>query len=81
MDSCNHQTSKKTVSPAGTPEPIVAKLADAMKFATADADFRESMEKGSVYATSSSPAEFASLMRRHADRWRGLIQRNKISID
>jgi tripartite-type tricarboxylate transporter receptor subunit TctC len=69
------------LAPAGTPAPIVAKLAEAMKIAAADADFRATMEKTSVFAKSSTPAEFSALLKRHSDRWAGIIQRNKISIE
>jgi tripartite-type tricarboxylate transporter receptor subunit TctC len=69
------------LAPAGTPAPIVAKLADAVKQATADHDFRASMEKVSVFPRSSTPAEFAALLKRHSERWHGIIAHNGISID
>lgn len=69
------------LAPAGTPAPIVAKLAEAMKVAATDPDYRATMEKTSVFAKSSTPAEFSALLKRHSDRWHGIIQRNKISID
>jgi len=69
------------VAPAGTPAPIVAKLAAAMKQAIADPGYRETMEKAGIQATSSTPAEFQALLARHNQRWRAIIQRNNISSD
>lgn len=69
------------VAPAGTPEPIVAKLAAAMKQAVADPSYRETMEKIGVTATSSTPEEFAALLARHNERWLAVIKRNAISAE
>ena len=69
------------LAPPGTPAPVIAKLSAAMKQAVLDPEFKESMEKGSMFTTSSTPAEFSALMRRHSERWHGIIQKNKISIE
>lgn len=67
------------VAPAGTPKPVVDKLAAAMKVAVADANYRESMEKAGVTATSSTPEEFGALLTRHNERWVAVIKRNNIT--
>lgn len=67
------------VAPAGTPKPVVDKLAAAMKVAVADANYRESMQKAGVTATSSTPEEFAALLARHNERWLDVIKRNNIT--
>jgi len=67
------------VAPAGTPKPVVDKLAAAMKVAVADANYRESMEKAGVTPTSSTPEEFAALLNRHNERWLAVIKRNNIT--
>jgi tripartite-type tricarboxylate transporter receptor subunit TctC len=69
------------VAPAGTPEPIVNKLAAAMKQAVADPGYRETMEKIGVTPTSSTPEEFARLLARHNERWLAVIKRNNISAE
>ena len=66
------------VAPAGTPEPIIAKLAAALQKAVADPSYSETLEKAGVHATSGTPEEFAALLARHNDRWRSVIQRNNI---
>jgi len=67
------------VAPAGTPKPVVDKLAAAMKVAVADANYRESMEKAGVTATSSTLEEFGALLARHNERWLAVIKRNNIT--
>ncbi|MDB5827939.1 MAG: Tripartite-type tricarboxylate transporter, receptor component TctC [Variovorax sp.] len=69
------------VAPAGTPAPVVAKLAAAMKRAVADPNYRDTMEKAGIHATSSTPAEFQSLLVRHNQRWTAIIKSNNISTD
>ena len=69
------------LAPAGTPAPIVAKLAEAMKVAVADPGYRETMGKAGVIPTSSTPEEFRALLARHNDRWKDIIRRNNISSE
>jgi tripartite-type tricarboxylate transporter receptor subunit TctC len=69
------------VAPAGTPAPVVAKLAAAMRQAVADPSYRETMERGGIVATSSTPEEFAALLKRHNDRWLDIIKRNSITAE
>ena len=69
------------VAPAGTPEPIVAKLAAAMQKAVADPAYRDMMEKTGIHATGSSPAEFQALLKRHNERWMSIIERNNLTSE
>jgi tripartite-type tricarboxylate transporter receptor subunit TctC len=69
------------VAPAGTPAPIVAKLAAAMRQAVADPGYRETMEKAGIHATGSTPADFQALLARHNQRWLAIIKRNQITSD
>jgi len=67
------------VAPAGTPPAVVAKLAAAMHKAVADPNYRATMEKAGVHATSSSPADFQALLARHNQRWTSIIRSKHIS--
>ncbi|MGE0097414.1 MAG: Bug family tripartite tricarboxylate transporter substrate binding protein [Hydrogenophaga sp.] len=69
------------LAPAGTPAPVVARLAEAMKQAVADPSYRETMAKAGVIATSSTPDEFRALLVRHNERWKDIIRRNNISSE
>lgn len=66
------------VAPTGTPAPIIAKLAAAMKQAVADPTYAGAMDKVGLSAKSSSPEEFAALMARHSARWIAVIKRTGI---
>lgn len=69
------------LAPAGTPAPVIAKLAAAIKVAVADPSYAVAMEKVGVSAVSNTPEEFAALLKRHTDRWSDIIARNKLSVD
>lgn len=69
------------VAPAGTPQPVIDKLAAAMKQAVADPNYRDMMEKAGVHANSSTPAEFQALLLRHNERWMSIIKSNNISSE
>lgn len=69
------------LAPAGTPAPVVAKLAEAMKIAVADPSYRDTMAKAGVVATSSTPDEFKALLTRHNERWKDIIRKNNISAE
>jgi tripartite-type tricarboxylate transporter receptor subunit TctC len=69
------------VAPAGTPAPVVARLAAAMRQAVADPGYRDTMEKAGIHATGSTPEEFQALLARHNERWLSIIKRNNISAE
>jgi tripartite-type tricarboxylate transporter receptor subunit TctC len=69
------------VAPAGTPAPIIARLAAAMQKAVADPGYRDMMEKTGIHATGSTPAEFQALLARHNQRWLSIIERDKLTSD
>lgn len=69
------------VGPAGLPQPIVDRLAAAVKKAVADPNYRTTMEKAGIHATSSTPAEFKTLLASHNERWLSIIRSNNISTD
>jgi tripartite-type tricarboxylate transporter receptor subunit TctC len=69
------------LAPAGTPAPIIAKLAAALKIAVADPGYAQTMEKVGVSAVSNTPEEFTALLKRHNDRWTEIIKRNNLSTD
>ena len=69
------------VGPAGMPEPVVQKLAAAMKTAVADTGYRETMDKAGVTATSSTPEEFSKLLARHNERWLAVIKHSNITAE
>lgn len=69
------------IAPAGTPAPIIARLAGAMKQAVAEPSLVEAMDKGGIVPMSTSPEEFTALIGRHSSRWQQVIRRNNIVVE
>jgi tripartite-type tricarboxylate transporter receptor subunit TctC len=61
------------VVPAGTPIPIVEKLAAAATKAVTSASFREHVAKGGGTIVASSPAEFEAHLKAERARWKKVI--------
>lgn len=68
--------------PPKLPQDIVAKLFDAMKQISVDADLQKRMaDMGAEAAVSQSPQEFRDFMARERERWGKVIRDAKISTD
>ncbi len=68
-------------APAGTPEPIIAKLSAALAAAKADPGLRERAAAGAVVLVPGGPAELAAEMRAEAATWGRLIRDAEIKPD
>ena len=62
------------VAAPGTPEPVVNKLAAAMKTALEDPALRDSLEKSGNDPQSSTPAQFRALVDKESARFQALIK-------
>jgi tripartite-type tricarboxylate transporter receptor subunit TctC len=69
------------VVPAGTPQPIVDKLAAASKRAVDLPDTLARFDKDGVEPVGNSPAEFKALISREIDQWRDLAKETKITVE
>ncbi|MDO8704419.1 MAG: tripartite tricarboxylate transporter substrate binding protein [Sulfuricaulis sp.] len=69
------------VAPPGTPEPIVARLAEAMKQALSDPGLRERLEKSGTKPQSSTPQEFRALVDKEGARFQALIKAKGIAAE
>lgn len=69
------------VVPAGTPAPIVEKLAAAAAKAVNSASFRELVAKGGGTIVASSPAEFEAHLRSERARWKKVITDAGIQLE
>lgn len=69
------------VVPAGTPLPIVQKLAAAAAKAVNSASFREHMANGGGTIVASSPAEFEAHLRAERARWKKVITDAGIQLE
>src|SRR4051812_40038867 len=62
------------VAPAGTPQPIVDKLAGAMKAAMADADVREKIAQDGAEVMAMTPVEYAADIDREETKWSKVVK-------
>jgi tripartite-type tricarboxylate transporter receptor subunit TctC len=69
------------VVPAGTPQPIVDKLAAASRRAVALPDTLARFDKDGVEPVGNTPAEFRALISREIGQWRDLAKQTKITVE
>ena len=56
-------------APAGTPQPIIDRLAEVMAQMAKDEEIRKRMADFGSIAVANSPAEFAQMLREETDQW------------
>ena len=69
------------VAPAGTPEPVIAKLATAAQRIVASPDVQARFDKDGVEPVGNSPDAFRALVSREIAQWRELARSTKIAVD
>src|SRR5262249_26477891 len=69
------------VAPAGTPQPIIEKLAAAVKRAVGTPELAERLQHDGIDPIGGTPAEFATLITREIAQWRGPGQSASITPD
>jgi tripartite-type tricarboxylate transporter receptor subunit TctC len=68
-------------APAGTPEPVISRLNEAMQAAKADPGLRERARAGGVALIPGGPEELAKLLRTETEVWGKLIREAGIRPD
>jgi tripartite-type tricarboxylate transporter receptor subunit TctC len=69
------------MAPAGTPRPIIDKLAVAAQHATQTRDLAERLKRDGVDPVGSTPEAFGALIIREIGEWRNLARSSKITLD
>ena len=69
------------VAPAGTPRPIVDKLAREVKVIYADPAVADRLEKAGITAATSTPEEFDAFFRGEAKRWTKAYKESGIKLE
>jgi tripartite-type tricarboxylate transporter receptor subunit TctC len=69
------------LAPAGTPQPIIDKIALDVKEAVGQADTRDAFSKQGANPVGSTPAQFKALIDADRKRYAKVIEEKKISID
>ncbi len=69
------------LAPAGTPKPIVDKINAAMRTAIANPDVQKRISADGAEAASSTPAEYAAIVKRDHERWSALIKKLNLKVE
>jgi tripartite-type tricarboxylate transporter receptor subunit TctC len=69
------------LAPAGTPAPVIAKIADEIKRIAADPSFVQSLLKVGALATSNTPEEFARFINADYARWQRVVKEAGIKVE
>jgi len=68
-------------APAGTPAPIIAKLAAAFNQVAADADIRKALLGSAMIPNAGSPEELAALLRTDYEKYGRIIREHNIRVE
>ena len=66
--------------PAGTPQPVVDRLAEAMRVATSDPAVVERLNGMGIQPAYESPADFSAFLSAQIDQWTALIKERNIAL-
>jgi tripartite-type tricarboxylate transporter receptor subunit TctC len=69
------------VAPAGTPQPVIEKLAAAVKHAVGSPDLAERLKRDGIDPVGGSAAEFGAQITREIGQWRELAKSVSIKLD
>jgi tripartite-type tricarboxylate transporter receptor subunit TctC len=69
------------MAPAGTPQPVLDKLAAAAKRAIARADVQARFDKDGIEPVGGTPAAFKALVTREIAQWRDLAKQADIKVE
>jgi tripartite-type tricarboxylate transporter receptor subunit TctC len=69
------------VAPAGTPQPVIEKLAAAVKRAVSSPDLAERLKRDGIDPVGGSPQEFGAQIAREITQWRELAKSANIKLD
>jgi tripartite-type tricarboxylate transporter receptor subunit TctC len=69
------------VAPAGTPQPVIDKLAASVRRAVRTPELAERLARDGVDPVGGTPQAFASLIAREIGEWRNLAQSARITLD
>lgn len=69
------------VVPAKTPDAIVAKLREEIGHVLAEPEVREKLRAQYMDVVANTPAEFRATLKADVDRWKPVVDKNKIALD
>ncbi len=69
------------LAPAGTPEPVIAKLQQAVAFAVGKPEVQKMFTDRNVEAKASTPEEFDRRIREEMAQWGEVVKRGNVKMD
>jgi tripartite-type tricarboxylate transporter receptor subunit TctC len=69
------------LAPAGTPQPVVDKINQAMRAAIANPDVQKRIAADGADAVSSTPVEYSAIVERDMTRWAALIKKLNLKVE
>ena len=69
------------LAPAGTPAPVVSRLADEMRKSLARPETRERMRQLGAITVADTPVEFAAFLRKDYERWAQVIRTSGVKAE
>ena len=81
LDDLNWMAFFGLIAPAGTPQPVIAKLNAALKAALSNEAVRNRLAKQQATPIGNSPAEFSAQIARDLERMRRAVTAAKIEIN
>ena len=69
------------MAPAGTPKPVIEKLASAFQRAVRTPDLAERLKRDGVEPLGGTPEAFGALIAKEVAQWRDLARSAKITLD
>ena len=67
--------------PAGTPEPIAAKLREAVQEVMKEDEIKQRLADMGAQPVGSTPAEFAAFLKKEDAKWGGVVKKGNIKLD
>jgi tripartite-type tricarboxylate transporter receptor subunit TctC len=68
-------------APAGTPQPVVDKLAAATAAAVKDPDIAAQLEQNDIIPVGSTPAQFRAFVDEETERWAAIVNKLGLKVD
>jgi tripartite-type tricarboxylate transporter receptor subunit TctC len=67
--------------PAGTPAPVVSRLADEIRKSLAKPDIRAKMKEQGAVIVGDTPSEFAAFLKKDQERWAQVIKASGVKAE
>jgi tripartite-type tricarboxylate transporter receptor subunit TctC len=81
LEAVNRMAYYGVLAPKGTPKPVVDKVNEAVLKALADATVRKRIEDAGALIVGNTPEQFAAQMKAELETYKGVVSRQKLSLE